>query len=43
MAQYYFAEPKNLRLNSTHYFIMKTPNKQEIQQITFNYPSDTDF
>ena len=43
MTQSYFAEPKNIRLNSTHYFIMKTSNKQEIQQITFNYPSDIDF
>ena len=25
--QYYFAAPKNIRLNSTHYFIMKVPNK----------------
>ena len=23
----YFAVPKNIRLSSTHYFIMKTPNK----------------
>ena len=29
----YFAVPKNIRLNSTHYFIMKIPNKQEFQQI----------
>ena len=26
--QPYFAVPKNIRLNSTHYFIMKIPNKQ---------------
>ena len=26
-----FVVPKNFRLNSTHYFIMKIPNKQEIQ------------
>ena len=25
--QSYFAVPKNIRLNSLHYFIMKTPNK----------------
>ena len=31
-----FAVPKNIRLNSTHYFIMKKPNKQELQQIAFN-------
>ena len=34
---------KNIRLNSMHYFIMKIQNKQEIQQITFNHSSDTDF
>ena len=27
ITQSYFAEPKNIRLNSTHYFIMKIPNK----------------
>ena len=26
----YFAVPKN-RLNSTHYFVMKIPNKRELQ------------
>ena len=31
----YFAVPKNIRLNSTHCFIMKIPNKQEFQQIDF--------
>ena len=34
---------KNIRLNSTHYFIMKIPNKQELQQITFSYSSDIDY
>ena len=38
----YFAVPKN-RLNSTHYFIMKIPNKRELQQIAFNHSSDIDF
>ena len=28
--QPYFAVPKNVRLNSTHYFVMKTPKKIEI-------------
>ena len=31
-----FAVLKNIRLNSTHYFIMEIPNKQEFQQIAFN-------
>ena len=43
MAQSYFGVPKNIRLNSSHCFIMKIPNKQEIQRITFNHPSDIDF
>ena len=25
-----------------HYFIMKIPNKGELQQIAFNHPSDID-
>ena len=33
----YFAVPKNIRLNSMHYFIMKIPNRRELQQITFNH------
>ena len=39
----HFAVPKNIRLNSTHYFIMKKPNKQELQQIAFNNWSYIDF
>ena len=27
--QSYFLVPKNIRLNSTHYFIRKIPNKQQ--------------
>ena len=38
-----FSVPKNIRLNSTHYFIMKTWNKREIQEIAFNHWSDIDF
>ena len=34
---------KNIRLNSTHYFVMKISNKQELQQIAFNHSSDIDF
>ena len=36
VTQSFFAVPKNIRLNPTHYFIMKTPNKQELQRITSN-------
>ena len=43
ITQSYFAVPKNIRLNSTHYFVMKIPNKRELQQIAFNHSSDIDF
>ena len=33
----YFAVPKNIRLSSTYYFIMKVLNKRELQQIAFNH------
>ena len=36
----HFAVPKKIKLNSIHYFIKKIPNKKEIQQISFNHPSD---
>ena len=41
--QSYFAAPRNIRLNSGYYFIMKIPNKRELQQITSNYSWDIDF
>ena len=37
------AVPKNISLNSTLYFIMTIPNKQELQQIAFYHSSDIDF
>ena len=43
VTQSYFAVPKNIRLNSTLYFVMKIPNKRELQQISFNHSSDIDF
>ena len=30
-----FKVPKDVRLNSTHFFIIKIPNKRELQQINF--------
>ena len=35
--------PKTVRLNATHYFIMKILKKRELQQIASNYLSDIDF
>ena len=38
--QSYFKVPKDVRLNITHFFIMKIRNKRELQQITLNHSSD---
>ena len=43
VAQSYFEVSKDVRLNSMHYFIIKIPNKRELQQIEINYPSDIYF
>ena len=43
ITQSYFAVPKNIRLNFTHYFVMKIPKKRELQQVAFNHYSDIDF
>ena len=43
ITQGYFAVPKNIGLNSAHYFVMKIPDKREIQQIVSNHSSDIDF
>ena len=32
ITQSYFSVPKNIRLNPTHYSVMKVPNKQELEQ-----------
>ena len=40
ITQSYFKVPKDVRLNSTHFFIMKIPNKRELQQIPLNHSSD---
>ena len=41
--QSYFKVPKDVILNSTHFFIMKILNKRELQQIALNLLSDIDF
>ena len=43
ITQSYFKVPKDVRLNTTHFFIMKIPNKRELQQIAINHSSDIDF
>ena len=39
----YFKAPKDVKLNSTHFFIMKIRNKRELQQTALNHSSDIDF
>ena len=39
ITQSYFKVPKDVRLNSTHFFTMKIPNKRECQQIALNNSS----
>ena len=38
----YFVVPKNIRQNSTHYFVMDIPSEREFSQIAFNHSSDDD-
>ena len=40
ITQSYFKVPKDVRLNTTHFFIMKISNKRELQQIALNHSSD---
>ena len=40
ITQSYFSVPKNVRLNSTHFFIMKINDKRELQNIAINHSAD---
>ena len=40
MTQSYFKVQKKFRLNTTHFFILKIPNKRELPKIGMNYSSD---
>ena len=40
ITQSYFKVPKDVRNSSTHFFIMKIPNKRELQEIAINLSSD---
>ena len=39
----YFSVPKDVRLNSTDYLIMKINNKRELQNIAIDHSTDTDY
>ena len=38
-----FSVPKDVRLNSTHYFIMKIKNNRELQNIVIDHSADIDY
>ena len=40
ITQSYFKVPKDVRLNTTHFFITKIPNGRELQHIAINHSSD---
>ena len=42
ITQSYFSVPKDVRLNSTHYLIMKISNRKELQNIAINHSADID-
>ena len=40
LTQSYFKVPKDVRLNTTHFLLAKTPNNRELQQNAINHSSD---
>ena len=43
ITQSYFSVPKDVTLNSTHYFVMKINNKKELQNIAINHSANIDY
>ena len=43
ITQSHFSVPKDVRLNSTHYLIMKIKNKRELQNTAMNHSADIDY
>ena len=43
ISQFYFPVPKDVRLNSEHYLIMKINKKGELQNIAINHSADIDY
>ena len=43
ITQSYFKVPNKVRVNTTHFFIMKIANKRELQQVALSNPSDVNF
>ena len=42
ISQSYFKVPNTIRLNATHYFVMKIPSKKELQELASSHSSDID-
>ena len=42
ISQSYFKVPKTIRINAINYFVIKIPDKKEIQQIASNHSTDID-
>ena len=43
ITQSYFSDPKEVRLNSTHYLITKIHSRKELQNIAINHSADIDY
>ena len=43
ITQSYFSVPKDVRLNTTHYLIMKINNRKELQNIATDHFADIDY
>ena len=43
ITQSYFSVPKEARLNSTHYLLMKIDNRKDLQQIVIDHSADIDY
>ena len=43
ITQSYFSVPKDVRLNSTYYLIMKINNRKELKDIAINHSADIDY
>ena len=43
ITQFYFSVPKDVRLNSTHYLIIKINNRKKLKSIVINHSADIDY
>ena len=43
ITQSYFSVPKEVRLNSTHYLIMRIHNRRELKKIAIDHSADIDY